>query len=598
MGAWRHVVVGFAILLCAGLAFIGLLGGGWPEKHFDAKQITVTPAGDDGLRIREVVDFDFGRASDHGYQRIIPNDFGVPTDVSASSPGAPDDVEVVRLSSAETRIRIGDPNQTVTGQHRYVLEYTLPAARLSDGELALDLVGAGLDELQTDRFTVIVTGLELADPVCSVGAADASGGCTLALDAELSEPGAPVYRAEITPLHAYNGVTIGGTVVGRTEPVDIADPPLPPNRPDFFPSRALAMVPLGLLGAGVVYWLVRRAGRNEVFAGGAAEAAYGELPSPGPDGVTPSMPVTLVPDSRMDELATIEFVPPKGLRPWEGRALLTERVDDNTVSAWFSDLVAREIVTAEDDDDTIVLGTGPKRHHADPVTASHLDGMFDGSGELRLDKYDADFAGVWRAVKREQNERVFTSGWWRRLPPSAGPGGAVWLVVVVFALFAFGAGAVVSAMGGLVRTLPAAFAFGIVVPAVTAFVVYRTLLASRSATGSALALRTESFRRFLDASEGRHVEWAWSQGLLREYSAWAVALDEAEAWSRALEAANIPEPQRVDTSPLLLYSMASSLHSARTPPSSSGGSGGGFSGGGFSGGSVGGGGGGGSSGSW
>ena len=42
--------------------------------------------------------------------------------------------------------------------------------------------------------------------------------------------------------------------------------------------------------------------------------------------------------------------------------------------------------------------------------------------------------------------------------------------------------------------------------------------------GSALALRTESFRRFLAASEGRHVQWAWEHGLLREYSAWAVAL--------------------------------------------------------------------------
>ncbi|HEY3485195.1 MAG TPA: hypothetical protein VGK49_07415, partial [Ilumatobacteraceae bacterium] len=302
--------------------------------------------------------------------------------------------------------------------------------------------------------------------------------------------------------------------------------------------------------------------------------------------------------SRMDELATIEFVPPKGLEPWEGRALLSERVDDGTVSAWFSDLVARELVTITDDDDTIVLGSGPRRAQATGLVAAHLDDLFDGAGELRLDKYDKDFATVWRSVRREQTERLHGSGWWRRLPPSAGPGGGVWIVAVAFTLFAFGVGSVLSALGGLFSTIPAAIAFGVVIPAVTAFVVYRTLLASRSGTGSALTLRTESFRRFLAASEGRHVEWAWSKGLLREYSAWAVALDEADAWSKALEAANIPEPQCVDTSPLLVYSMASALHSARTPPSSSGGGGGGFSGGGFSGGSVGGGGGGGSSGSW
>jgi len=120
------------------------------------------------------------------------------------------------------------------------------------------------------------------------------------------------------------------------------------------------------------------------------------------------------------------------------------------------------------------------------------------------------------------------------------------------------------------------------------------LLPARSAQGSALALRAESFRRFLDASEGSHVEWAWSQGLLREYSAWAVALGEADAWSRALDRANVPEPARLAAAPILIAHMGPSVRSSRTAPSSSGSGGGG----GFSGGSVGGGGGGGSSGSW
>ena len=56
------------------------------------------------------------------------------------------------------------------------------------------------------------------------------------------------------------------------------------------------------------------------------------------------------------------------------------------------------------------------------------------------------------------------------------------------------------------------------------------MLSVRSAQGSALALRTESFRRFLHASEAQHVEWAWKHDLIREYSGWAVALGEADAW--------------------------------------------------------------------
>ena len=135
---------------------------------------------------------------------------------------------------------------------------------------------------------------------------------------------------------------------------------------------------------------------------------------------------------------------------------------------------------------------------------------------------------------------------------------------------------------------------GLLVPLVVAAVVYRPMFASRTATGSALALRSESFRRFLAASEGKHVDWAWQHGLVREYSAWAVALGAAEAWWNAVEASNIPDPQASLSGPLLLYSASSSFSSSRTAPSSSAGSGGG----GFGGGGVGGGGGGGSSGSW
>lgn len=183
-------------------------------------------------------------------------------------------------------------------------------------------------------------------------------------------------------------------------------------------------------------------------------------------------------------------------------------------------------------------------------------------------------------------------GWWKRHPPGSSGGGAgvsAWLIVTVIALLFFAL--------GTFRGAAAALVFAVLVPAVVGFFVYKVMLSGRSATGSALALLTESFRRFLAASEGQHVEWAWEQGLLREYSAWAVALGTADAWGRALAASNVPAPERSLASPMLLYSMGPSFDSTRIAPSSSGG-GGSFGGGGFSGGSVGGGGGGGSSGSW
>jgi hypothetical protein len=111
----------------------------------------------------------------------------------------------------------------------------------------------------------------------------------------------------------------------------------------------------------------------------------------------------------------------------------------------------------------------------------------------------------------------------------------------------------------------------------------------RTPLGSGLWLRVESFRRFLHESETFHAEEAAKRGVLREYTAWAVALGEIDRWERAVAGSTVIPADAglgyVHMAPLLMSSTSSSA----TAPSSSGGGGGG---------SVGGGGGGGGGGSW
>ena len=120
----------------------------------------------------------------------------------------------------------------------------------------------------------------------------------------------------------------------------------------------------------------------------------------------------------------------------------------------------------------------------------------------------------------------------------------------------------------------------------------------RTAAGSSLWLRVESFRRFLAESEGYHADEAARRGVLREYTAWAVAVGEIGRWTPGGSA---PRPSRrrspACTTPTWRRYLLASTTSTATAPSSSG-SGGGFGGGGFGGGSVGGGAGGGGGGSW
>jgi Predicted membrane protein (DUF2207) len=592
IGVWRHVIAGGSVGGIALLAATGVIGRG--TERFDSKVVTVAPAGEDGVRIREVVDQDFGGNRRHGYERIVNTTFGEPIDIEASSPDASADIDITRVSTGE-RIRLGDPDKTYTGQHRYVLSYTLPDAQLSLGELALNIIGDDRkpEELETRRFEVVVTGFDLANATCNAGEDRSVGGCTLQREGD-------VYRAVISPLKASEGITIGGTITGRIPIVEPADPPLPERRPDNRLELALATIPLGLLSVGAVYFAARRTGRNEVFAGGAADAAFGSPLVPtrnSPQGAE----VRFVADSKMDELATIEFVPPKGIEPWQGSVLLNEKIDRTTVSAWISGLVAKEAITLTKEGDSLVLRSGPHQDQLDGDTKALVDRLLDHKDELELGTYNASFAGAWNSIGAVERDEIAKSGWWKRLPPGSTRHGGeaikyIGLVIVLFVLL--GVGSLVSALLGSFNSTIAALIFAVLVPFIFAHFLYSVMRPARSASGSALALRAESFRRFLAASEGKHVNWAWKQGLLREYSAWAVALGAADAWGRALASSNVPAPDIGSaSSPIWLYTMGSSFTSTQVAPSPSGSSGGGSSSG-FSGGSVGGGGGGGSSGSW
>ena len=587
------MVVGLSIVGTSALAAFGVIGDGNPPEKFDTWQTVIEPAGGDALRITETFDQDFGDNRRHGPQRDIPNDFGTPTDVVASSPSAPDAVTAID-EGFQTIVRIGDPDQTVTGQHRYTLAYTLPRANVSSGFLAIDAFAP--DEFETDLAEVVVRGFELANPRCFVGFNGSDTPCDFVDDGG-------VYRATFESLPKFTGITVDGEIVGTTDLVDVAPLPLPERRPDNRLVLSLAVAVLGVIAAVAVYLWARHRGRNEVFAGGAADAAFGELPPPDPGGTgADAVATSFVPDDRMDELATIEFVPPKGVTPWEGAVLLDEHLDDRTVQAWLSGLAGRDAITLDERNGNLAIGVGPRRNELDAVDRSLLDRVLNGNDPYVTGSYDPVFAKAWSKIAEMQRQRIADSGWWKQLPPGAGLTGrggssrsaSVLIAIGVFFLL-FAASAVTTLLGAF-ASWPAALLLGLLFPAIVAYFMYRVLLPARSAQGSALALRTESFRRFLHASEAKHVEWAWEHDLLREYSGWAVALGEADAWSAALERANVPEPARASAMPALLVARSSSsLASSRTAPSSSGSGG---SSGGFSGGSVGGGGGGGSRGSW
>lgn len=588
---WSHLVVGLSILVVGLLALNGFIGENARDEKIEQLQVVVSAEGDNGVRITETIDQDFGTNSKHGPQLVVPNDFGQVSDVTASSDDAPHNVyldDTYLNGVSATQIRVGDPDETVSGQHRYTVSYVLPRARYAAPTFSLDVVGADSD-IPIEDVTVVFDGITLDDPSCTAGSAGSDDPCAF-------EKGAPL-RLSYDRLDPKQGITVSGDVAEWAAGGDaIAAPPLPDRLDSNRGVTALWTMGLGLIAAvGVYLWSVRR-GANEVIGTGAAEAAHG---------VTGSAPASTrkVTDAELEEMTTVEFAPPRGIEPWQGAVAYTEVLDQSSVTAWFSGAIANDHLAIETHGSSPRLSKGPKVAELDAVSAHVVDRMFGNREVVDLNGYDPQFAAAWTKVETLQDTWVDNCGWWTRGAPKRGkgkPGGCATLFTLVFFGIVAGVGAAfllgfLGVIGGVVTGVLVGFGL----PYIVARVAYAPLRPSRTANGSAYALQVASFRRFLVESEGQHVEWAWKNGLIRQYSAWAVALDAAEAWESAMERAGVPREEIDHSSPLLVHSMAGAFATSHVQPtqSSSGGSSSGFSSGGFSG-SVGGGGGGGSHGSW
>src|SRR5919107_1189470 len=181
----RTVARAVVVVLTALAAVVGAVPGGAAAADgesipsFDSR-IDVDTRGD--LHVTETIEYDFAGDQRHGLQRELSTRFAQPgggrdrtypvSGVVATSPsGAPAQVAVSQ-DGALTVIRVGDPQQTVSGRQTYELRYTVAGAfnrittptPLRDGtaslpphdELYWNVTGSGW-KVPIGRVTVAVT---------------------------------------------------------------------------------------------------------------------------------------------------------------------------------------------------------------------------------------------------------------------------------------------------------------------------------------------------------------------------------------------------------------------------------------------------------
>ena len=272
-------------------------------------------------------------------------------------------------------------------------------------------------------------------------------------------------------------------------------------------------------------------------------------------------------------LATIEFAPPDELTAAQGGVLLAESVRKEHKVAW--------LIGAAIDGHADVEERRPEQGRAGAPVERPGPAPAAARPDLRRPRpggagtHDPAFAAGWDEVGNELLVWQRGSGLWdpagdrRRL--MAMVLGAV-AGLVGLGLVAGGAaaanrwGAAVPGGGGGGRPAGRRGPGG-----AGALVELRV----RTPAGSGLWLRVESFRRFLAGSEAHHADEAAKRGVLREYTAWAVAVGEIDRWSRAVAASSVAADPTATRYAYLAPSLASAAAASAVKPSSSGSGGGG-----------------------
>jgi Predicted membrane protein (DUF2207) len=580
-GPHRKRVVGVVVLavlaVVVGIATTVVAAVAAPER-ITSLWVSATIADDGSAQIEEVVDYDFGGAQRHGIFRDVPG-LRTSAPIEVTSPNAPDSFTLT--GSFPPEIKIGDPGETISGRHRYVLRYTVDGVA-PNGRLAWDAVGTGWPVDIENVEVHVVAATSLTGSRCVAGTTGSNDACSLVV----VEPGHLATRLDGLP--SGHGVTVYATA---GEPLATAPVQPEPGLPVAAARTGTSPAVPGLL-AGVLALLaglltsrvLRQAGRERVPATG--------LPALGATGEQERIDF-----EQLAGYATPTSTLPTGLTPATGGVLLADGVRPEHKAAWLVEQAVAgsiELTGGEgwDAKDMALVRLAP----GDAGAQRLLDMAFRGRGTIVLGRYDRDFAGAWKELGEELALWRKQSGLWDRAADSR-----TVLVRVVGALVGV-VGVGLAVLGGWLSaqqvTLPVVLAGvgGVLAGAGVAGLVRGWELKVLTPEGSAAWLQVESLRQFLAQSPPTAIDEAVADGRLGTYTAWALALGQAQRWKELASSTTVPGRRGYYRDPYYRYALYSpvfvhSCSTASTAPSSSSSGGGG-------GGGVGGGAGGGGGGSW
>ena len=356
--------------------------------------------------VTESIDYHFSKER-HGIYRVLP-------DVPYSSEGEvrvsadTSDQTLITPEGSGIRLRIGDPDVKVSGDHHYEISYPLDTLQLHDGAFGWNGVGTSWDVAIDHAELDLVAPWTWVSPSCVSGVSGSVDPCTV------TQP-RPGHLVVSTGRHSPgHGVTVyakRGAPLAST-PAPRAPTLLEQTVPWWQRPVTLGVIAGVLLLAAeiVIAMLLRRRGRDWVMAGAASTGDAAGVAFESGSGPLAGAPAGAmrVDDTKLAEWATTEFAPPKGITAWQGGVLAAETPRPEHRVAWLLGTAVDGYIEL-DDQDPKAASIKPLSHETDATTAL-LAVAFDGRDEVQLGKYDRHFSSLWSSLPSMQKGWLRGSG--------------------------------------------------------------------------------------------------------------------------------------------------------------------------------------------
>ena len=258
-----------------------VFGGTWAVAFFSrpehvvhlTAQTTVAPNG--SAQVSETIDYRFSGIDHHGIYRDVPGLAADTPGITATDNGRPAQVLVTpnEIALPNAHIRIGDPSQTVSGDHAYLVSYPLPTVIDVNSKLDWNGVGTGWG-VDIDQTDLAVAGpWTWTDPTCQQGVEGSTTPCTV------TQPQPGLLVVHVGHLGPHQGVTVeagrGPALAAAPTLPAVARVQWPPLGTSPFVTAAVAALAL-LVSALALRGVLERLGRDEVVGAGATDVAFAE----------------------------------------------------------------------------------------------------------------------------------------------------------------------------------------------------------------------------------------------------------------------------------------------------------------------------------